>query len=134
MSSLFAALAAAASGTIDAVYAEGFTIAARMAPTPPGPGQRRADVNAETVPDTVRVSYPFEGVWIDAGAVLHAHGRSMADSTTRPVVAEQPMIDVDVASLLERPQVGDHTDELWRVTRFKPVDFGRALIMLAEIR
>jgi hypothetical protein len=136
MPSLFAALASAASATVDAVYAEGFTIEGRARPaTPAG----RVDVNAGTVPSTVRVSYPFQGIWIAVGAVLHAHGRAMSDATTRGVVAEQPMVDVDLHSLLERPQMGDivrrdATGERFTVTRFKAVDFGRALVMLAEIR
>ena len=141
MPSLFAGLAAAASATVDTVYGEGFRIEMREAPpiAAPGLASGRPDVNARPVASALRVDFEFIGVFLAPGAVLHAHGRGMSDATTRPIVAEQPMIDVDVGSLTERPRVDDvirriDTDELFRVATFKAVEFRRALITLTEIR
>lgn len=145
MSSLFAGLAAAASATVDAVFAEEFRILARSAPVIAAPvlANGRPDVNAARVarPGAPAGGVSFQGVWVAAGSTVHAHGRGMADSTTRPIVTDRPMIDVDVAvfaSVAARPKAGDvilrvATGERFKVTDpWKAVDLGRAQIWLSE--
>ncbi|GJD51091.1 hypothetical protein OPKNFCMD_3842 [Methylobacterium crusticola] len=131
----FAALARAASRTVDAVYAEGFTLQPRTAPLV---GAVR-DVNARPVVDTARLAVAFRGVWVAPGAMMNAHGRAMSDATTKAIAGEKPRIDVDVARLPQRPVQGDliirtDTGERYQVTDYLPVDLGRAQIHLAEIR
>lgn len=145
MPSLFAGLAAAASATVDAVFAEEFRILARAAPAIAAQvlANGRPDVNAERVarPGAPAGGVSFFGVFVAVGATVHAHGRGMADSTTRPIVSDRPMIDVDVAvftSLAARPKAGDvivrvETGERFKVTDpWKAVDYGRAQIWLSE--
>lgn len=140
MPSLFAALGAAASATVDAVYAEGFRILPREAPAIAAPilANGRPDYNARRQTSAVRAGRDFQGVFVAPGATIHARGRGMADSTTRPIVVDHPMIDVDVGALREHPQRGDiiertDTGERFEVTDpWKPVDFGRAQIWLTE--
>ena len=136
MPSLFASLAAAAGATCDAVFSEGFTCEPR-APAVTAAGDR--DENGRRRVSAAREVIAFVGTFVAAGAVLHAHGRSLADSTTRPVVSEKPMIDVAIAALPQRPMKGDlirrdDTGEVFEVTRFVPEDLGRARIYLAEKR
>lgn len=145
MPSLFAGLAAAASATVDAVFAEEFRILARAAPAIAAPvlANGRPDVNAERVarPGAPAGGVSFFGVFVEVGSTIHAHGRGMADSTTRPIVTDRPMIDVDIAAfraLAARPKADDiivrvDTGERFKVTDpWKTVDLGRAQIWLAE--
>lgn len=133
MPSLFVSLAAAAGATVDAIFSEGFTLEPRVAPAV---ATGRPDPNARRVPITSRDSLAFIGTFVADGAQLHARGRAMDQSTTRVVIAEQPMIDVAVAALPQRPVQGDRvtrsdTGEVFEVTRFVPHDLGRAWIHLA---
>lgn len=141
MPSLFAGLARAASATVDAIFAEDFEIEARSVPAIDAPvlANGRPDVDARRTGSTTRLSYAFRGVFVAAGSVIHAHGRAMADSTTRAIVTDRPMIDVDVASLQQRPARGDiirrfETGERFEISDpLKAVDHRRAQIWLTEI-
>ncbi|WP_375455720.1 hypothetical protein [uncultured Methylobacterium sp.] len=138
MPSLFASLAAVAGATVDAVFSEGFVLLPQSDAAAPLVGGV-PDRNGRLRPSAVREVFAFVGTFVAPGAVLHAHGRSLADSTTRPVVGEKPMIDVAVAALPRRPEKGDlirrdETGETFEVTRFVPEDLGRAWIHLAERR
>ena len=136
MPSLFASLAAAAGATCDAVFSEGFVLEPYASPeTPTG----RPAVNARQRPSTSGQVLAFVGTFVARGAVLHAQGRGMADSTTRGVAAESPMIDIAVGALPEPPRRGsivrrNDTGEVFEVTKYLPSDFGRAWIHLAEKR
>lgn len=142
MPSLFAGLAAVASATVDTVFAEEFRILARAAPAIAAPvlANGRPDVNAARVarPGAPAGGVSFFGVWVAAGSTIHARGRGMADSTTRAIVTDQPMIDVDVEALAERPErdwiiLRVETGERFKVTDpWKLVDTGRAQIWLSE--
>ncbi|MGU3539985.1 hypothetical protein [Methylobacterium sp. A54F] len=99
----------------------------------------RVDVNAGSVSSASRSMMPFPGIFVAAGAMLHAHGRAMADSTTRAVASEQPMIDAPIAALTQRPQQGDRvhrsgTGEVFEVTRYLAESPVRAWIYLSERR
>jgi len=137
MASLFAQAWSDASADIDAEFGENLTLYPRAAPTDP---LGRADPNARSVPSMERWTVPFVGIFFDKGAMLHAHGRSMADSTTRPVVAEKPMVDVDRLQFGGRePVQGDivlrhDTETFYEVTRFVVDDLNRAWMHLAEHR
>lgn len=141
MPSLFAALAFAASATVDAVYAEGFVLEPRAAPEISAPllANGRPDVNARSVSSTTRAGVAFQGVYVAAGATIHAHGRGMADSTTRATITDRPMIDVDVRSLPQRPQrddviVRNDTGERFRVADpWDALDLGRVRIWLTPL-
>ena len=138
MPSLFAGLAAAASATVDAVYAEGFELRPRADPDIAAPilANGRPDVNARPVTSTTRNVVAFRGVFVAPGSTVHAHGRGMADSTTRAMVTERAMIDVDVRALAVRPERNDvirrlDTGEEFRVADpWDAVDLGRARIWL----
>lgn len=136
MPSPFARLARAAGRTTDRVFGEAFRLEPRLAPT--GPTGRR-DVNAAPKAAASAPPIPFTGVFVAPGALMHARGRAMADSTTHAIAAEQPMVDVAADALPERPQAGwvvvrVETGERFTVTHCLAVDLGRLALHLAEIR
>ncbi|MCJ2108033.1 hypothetical protein MKK70_22185 [Methylobacterium sp. E-041] len=136
MPSLFSRLAAAAGATCDAVFSEGFVLEPYAPPeTPTG---RRA-VNARPQPSASGQVLAFVGTFVARGSVLHAHGRGMADGTTRGIAAESPMIDIAVGALPTPPLQGwivrrSDTGEVFEVTKYLPADLGRAWIHLIEKR
>lgn len=96
------------------------------------------DVNQATVADPGRPVLAVQAVFLDKGAPLHAHGRSMADSTTRPIVAESPIailqldaigMDVERDDVLTRTRTGKR----YAVTKVVPQQFGRGFAHLAEV-
>jgi len=137
MASAFDEIWADASADLDAEFGEAWMLFPRAAPTDPA---GRPDPNARAVASVARQPVPFVGIFFDKGAMLHAHGRSMADSTTRPVVAEKPMLDVSRAQFEGRdPAQGDVVVRLdpaatYEITRFVVDDLDRAWVHLAEQR
>ncbi|WP_066924543.1 hypothetical protein [Methylobacterium sp. CCH5-D2] len=132
----FARLARAAGRTTDRVFGERFHLIPRQAPAS-APGRR--DVNARREAEPGAPPIPFTGVFVAPGALAHARGRAMADSTTHAIAAEQPRVDVAVDALAERPQAGWHvlrldTGARFEITHCLPVDLGRLSLHLAEIR
>lgn len=136
MPSPFARLARAAGRTTDRVYGERFHLIPRHAPaTAPG----RRDVNARRAAEPGAEPVPFTGVFVAPGALAHARGRAMADSTTHAIAAEPAMVDLAADALPERPQAGWHVVRLdtgarFEITHCLAVDLGRLAIHLAEIR
>lgn len=97
------------------------------------------DVNARPVASETQPAVAFRAIFFDKGAVLHAHGRSMADSTTRPVTAESPMLDYAVEDLPGWSREGDRVQRLatgvvYDVAQDGEADIGRRRIRLAEKR
>lgn len=141
MPSAFARLAAPASATVDAVFAEGFELHVRMAPEIEAPilASGRPDVNARPVASSGPGIFAFRGVFVAAGSRIHAHGRGMADNTTRAMVADRPLIDIDVSALSVRPKANDvilrvDTGERFRIADpWEAVDHGRARIWLTPL-
>ena len=138
MASAFAEAWADASADLDAEFGEGLMLYPRAAATDP---TGRLDPNARPAYSSARPPIPFVGIFFDKGAMLHAHGRSMADSTTRPVVAEKPMIDVSRLQFRRprNPVQGDIVQRLdpqmtYEITRFVVDDLDRAWMHLAEQR
>ena len=136
MVSLFAEAWSDASADIDAEFGESLVLIPTAAMAGAG---GIADPNARSSLSPVRQPLPFIGIFFDKGAVMHAQGRSMADSTTRPVVAEKPMIDVDRAQFAEDPVEGDIVQRVdpvavYKITRFVVDDLNRAWMHLAERR
>lgn len=137
MASAFADAWADASADLDAEFGEGLLLHPRAGSDDPS---GRPDPNARPVASQTRPPIAFVGIFFDKGAMLHAHGRSMADSTTRPVVAEKPMLDVDRAQFGgDDPLQGDIIQRLapeafYEVTRFVVDDLNRAWVHLAEMR
>ncbi|WP_182179308.1 hypothetical protein [Methylobacterium radiotolerans] len=137
MASAFDEIWADASADLDAEFGESLMLYPRAAAVDPS---GRPDPNARPVASVARAPVPFVGIFFDKGAMLHAHGRSMADSTTRPVVAERPMIDVSRGQFQGRePAQGDLVQRLapvaiYEVTRFVVDDLDRAWVHLAEQR
>lgn len=137
MASAFDEIWADASADLDAEFGEGLVLHPRAAAVDPS---GRSDPNARPVASVARAPVPFVGIFFDKGAMLHAHGRSMADSTTRPVVAERPMVDVSRGQFVGRePAQGDLVQRLapvmtYEVTRFVVDDLDRAWVHLAEQR
>lgn len=141
MPSVFASLAAAASATTDAVFAEGFELHTRSAPEIEAPilASGRPDVNARPVTSSGPSIFPFRGVFVAEGSRIHAHGRGMADSSTRAMVTDRPLIDIDVRALSVRPKANDvilrvDTGERFSVADpWEAVDHGRARIWLKTL-
>ena len=137
MTSAFAEAWADASADLDAEFGEGLMLYPRAAATDLS---GRLDPNARPAYSSARPPVPFVGIFFDKGAMLHAHGRSMADSTTRPVVAEKPMIDVSRLQFGgQDPVQGDIVQRLdpqmtYEITRFVVDDLDRAWVHLAEQR
>ena len=136
MAPAFDALWGAHQADLDRAFSEAFALIPRALPPVPG-GGGLTDVNARTVASTTRPQIPFVGTFVDAGAQLHAHGRTKADTATHTVGAERPMIDVAQGALPHRPEVGDHihriaTDELFTVQMYLPEAPVRAWIYLAD--
>ncbi|MGU3665811.1 hypothetical protein ACLBX9_16655 [Methylobacterium sp. A49B] len=123
-------------GDLEAAFSEGFILEPQAAPDLPGPSGR-GDVNGRPVSSSFRAALAFSGTFVDAGAVLHAHGRRMADSASHGISAERPMIDVAQAALPQRPQIGDiirrmSTGTVFTVQGYLPEAPVRAWIYLAE--
>lgn len=141
MPALFARLARAASAVQDRVYAERFLIQGWDAPLVPAPllANGRPDVNAPPVASTARSGFGFKGVFVAPGTLVQPRGRGMPAETVHGIIAETPMIDIDVAALPERPRRGDivlreDTGERFEVTDpLKALDFGRGLIALVPL-
>lgn len=138
MPSVFEAAWAARRGDMTAHFAEieGFRLEPQAKPlrTIAGGVQVR-DVNAASVPDPGRVATDFSAIFKAKGAVLHAQGRGMADSTTRPVVAESPMIEMalaDAALLSDDVIVRARGGARYVVVKVVPQPFGRGLVHLVE--
>lgn len=136
MPSPFARLARAAGRTTDRVFGERFRIEPRTAPTTAG---GRRDVNAGPVADPAHPPFTVTGVFVAAGALMHAKGRAMADSTTHAIAGESPMLDVAESAFPVRPQAGWivvrlDTSERFTLTHCLTVDLGRLALHLAELR
>ena len=138
MPTRFERFARVAARTVDAVFSERFLLFPQAQPALPASGGL-PDVNARPIASPAREPIPFAGTFVAKGAILHAHGRAMADKTTRPIVAERPMIDVPRAALPTLPLNGDRvqrfeTGELFELVRVLPEDDGRVWLHLAERR
>lgn len=123
-------------GDLEAAFSEEFILEPRSIPDLPGKSSR-GDVNGRSVASSSRPAFPFSGTFVNAGAMLHAHGRRMADSASHAVSAEQPMIDVPEVAMLQRPQVGDvilrlRTGAVFTVQAYLLEAPVRAWIYLAE--
>lgn len=93
------------------------------------------DVDARPIDDDARAIRSFLAIFVDRAEAIHAHGRSMADRTTRAMVSGQPMLDVVMAQLPQPLQAGDvirrdATGERFQVRQILPEELGRAWIML----
>lgn len=118
---------------------EGFLWEPQAAPYVLIAGASVPDGNADTVPDPERPISAVSGVFVEKGAVLHAHGRSMADSTTRPAVAEVPTLIVGFEEIASRVAVRDQvtrlrTGEAFVVTKIVRQPFDRGYVHLARFR
>ena len=135
MPSPFDACLRATNHVFDRVGGEDFRLIPQAAP-PAASG--RGDVNARPVAAAVG-PVPFRAIFYDRGTVLHARGRSMADSTTRPIAAEEPFLDYAVEDLPGRASHGDvierpKTGARYTVAQDTEADLGRRHIRLTEIR
>lgn len=139
MASPFDACRLATNRVFDRVGGEDFVLLPQAAPldaagVPDSDARKsaRAGSSGATVPPV-----PFRAIFFDKGAQLHAHGRSMADSTTRPIGAESPFLDYAVEDLAGQSRPGDlvlrmKTGVTYRVTLDTEADIGRRHIRLTE--
>lgn len=134
MPSVFETAWAARQGDLIARFseAEGFL----LEPSVAAGSSAQPDENARRVADAVRPTLPIAGIFIAKGSLMHAHGRSMADATTRPVVAETPILIVQLDALSQPILAEDRitrrrTGERFRVTKIVPQQFGRGYVHLA---
>jgi hypothetical protein len=134
MASPFDAYRLATNRVFDRVAGEDFVLLPHVAPIAAG----APDGNGRKLPRTdAPVQTPFRAIFFDKGAQLHAHGRSMADSTTRPIGAESPFLDYAVGDLPGQSRIGDlvlrvKTGVTYRVALDTEADIGRRHIRLNE--
>lgn len=138
MASPFDACRLATNRVFDRVGGEDFVLLPQAAPldaagAPDGDARKRPRAaQSGAVPPV-----PFRAIFFDKGAQLHAHGRSMADSTTRPIGAESPFLDYAVEDLAGQSKPGDlilrmKTGVTYRVALDTEADIGRRHIRLNE--
>lgn len=139
MASPFDACRLATNRVFDRVGGEDFVLLPQAPPLdaagqPDGDARKRPRTGSTgaTVPPV-----PFRAIFFDKGALLHAHGRSMADSTTRPVAAESPFLDYAVEDLVGQSKAGDlvlrvKTGVTYRVALDTEADIGRRHIRLND--
>lgn len=104
---------------------------------PPSDGNGALDGDARRGSSMNRPAVSFRAIFFDKGAPLHAHGRAMADSTTRPVAAESPFLDYAVEDLSGGSAKDDlvlrvKTGVTYRITLDTEADIGRRHIRLTE--
>lgn len=121
---------------LDAAFSEGFILEPVSFPDLAGSFDRK-DVNGRPGQSMARPAIPFSGTFVEAGAMLHAQGRRMADSASHTVAGEKPMIDIPRYALPQRPQPGDivrrlRTGEVFAVEAYLPEEPVRAWIYLTE--
>lgn len=136
MASAYAESWADASADLDAEFGEAFELTPTASAVTFG---AVADPNARPSLSALRGPVAFVGIFFDKGSVIHATGRAMADSTTRSIIAEKPMIDVDRTQFQGDLLRGDIVRQIdpprvFEVTAFVVDDLNRAWVHLAERR
>lgn len=134
MASPWDACLSATNRVFDRVAGEDFLLFPQAAPTD---ATGALDADARSAASASRPAVLFRAIFFDKGAQLHAHGRSMADSTTRPIVAESPMLDYAVEDLPDWSRAGDRvqrvsTGVVYGVAEDGEADLGRRRIRLVE--